>query len=48
LIYNYFVSGFGALIVLLAVYGWAQEPSVADPEDEDPPSGPSKELASVG
>jgi cytochrome c oxidase subunit I len=48
LIYNYVVSGLGALIILFALYGWTQEPSVADPEDEDPPAGPHKELANVG
>jgi cytochrome c oxidase subunit I len=47
-IYNYLISGLGGLIVLIAVYGWTQEPSVADPEDNDPPSGPQKELAHVG
>ena len=36
-----------------AIFGWALEPSVADPSDYDPPVGgsggePSKELAPVG
>jgi cytochrome c oxidase subunit 1 len=48
LIYNFFVAGLGGLIVLFALYGWTQEPSVADPEDEDPPAGPHKELVNVG
>jgi cytochrome c oxidase subunit I len=47
-IYNYLITGLGGIIVLIAVYGWTQEPSVADPEDDDPPSGPQKELAHVG
>ncbi len=41
----------GVLILILAMFGWALEPSVADDADFDPPSddaGPSKELASVG
>ena len=51
LIYNHVISVIGAVVILLGVYGWAQEPSVADAEDADPPDGPggeSKELATVG
>ena len=41
----------GAAIVLLGIFGWVLEPSVADDSDYDPPaegSGPTKELASIG
>jgi cytochrome c oxidase subunit 1 len=48
LIYNFIVAGVGALITLVGLYGWTQEPSAHDPEDEDPSAGPSKELATVG
>jgi cytochrome c oxidase subunit 1 len=40
----------GGLILLLAMFGWALEPSVADDSDFDPPpqgGEPNKELASV-
>ena len=40
-----------ALILLLAMFGWALEPSVADEADYDPPprtEGPAKELATIG
>jgi cytochrome c oxidase subunit 1 len=47
LIYMRAISVVGAVIVLFGIYGWAQEPSVADPDDFDPPSE-SKELATVG
>jgi cytochrome c oxidase subunit 1 len=47
LIYLRAISVIGAVIVLFGVYGWAQEPATADPDDFDPPS-PSKELAEVG
>jgi cytochrome c oxidase subunit 1 len=48
IIYNHIISVVGALVVLAGIYGWTQEPSVPDPEDEEPPSGGSKELATVG
>ena len=32
LIFNHVISVVGALIILLGVYGWVQEPSVADDE----------------
>ncbi len=41
----------GGLIVLLAMFGWALEPSVADDSDYDPPAeggGTNKELATIG
>ena len=48
-IYNRFVAVAGAAVVLLAMYGWALEPSTATPEDFDPPAdGTNKELASHG
>ena len=49
-IYNLILSVVGAAIVLLAMFGWAIEPSVADDSDYDPPAGgdTSKELATLG
>ena len=41
----------GAAMVLLSMFAWSLEPSVADDDDFDPPAadgGPSKELATVG
>jgi len=40
----------GAAIVILGIYGWVLEPSVADDSDYDPPTpaGTSKELTPVG
>jgi cytochrome c oxidase subunit 1 len=51
IIYTRYLAVAGGIIVLLAVYGWSLEPSVAEPDDFDPPAdggGPSKELATVG
>jgi cytochrome c oxidase subunit I len=44
------LSVIGAAIVLLGVYGWVLEPSVADDSDYDPPAstGSTKELTPVG
>jgi len=41
---------FGAVVVLLAMFGWSMEPSVADESDYDPPvdGGPTKELTTLG
>jgi len=50
-IYNLLLSVVGLAIVLLGIFGWVLEPSVADDSDYDPPvdgSGPTKELASIG
>ncbi|MGE0136844.1 MAG: cytochrome c oxidase subunit I [Ilumatobacteraceae bacterium] len=49
-IYDRLLIAIGAAIVLLAMFGWSLEPSVADESDYDPPApgGTSKELASVG
>ncbi len=59
-IFNLMVSVVGALILVIALFGWVLEPSVADETDYDPPgngngydppadgSGPTKELASIG
>ncbi|MCE9621829.1 MAG: cytochrome c oxidase subunit I [Actinomycetia bacterium] len=50
-IFNLMLSVFGAVILLLAAFGWVLEPSVAGHDEYDPPadSGDStKELASVG
>jgi hypothetical protein len=40
----------GAAILLLAIFGWSLEPSVADDSDYDPPAGgdSTKELANLG
>jgi hypothetical protein len=38
------------VVLLLGVFGWALEPSVAEESDYDPPApegGPTKELANV-
>ena len=52
MIYNHFIGVVGAAILLLAGFGWALEPSVADESDYDPPTpdadGPGTELATVG
>ena len=50
IIYNIILSFVGAAIVLLAGYGWALEPSVAEESDYDPPAGgdSTKELATLG
>ena len=49
-IYNLILSFVGAAIVLLAGFGWALEPSVAEDSDYDPPAGgdSTKELATLG
>ncbi|MEZ5223584.1 MAG: cytochrome c oxidase subunit I [Ilumatobacteraceae bacterium] len=49
-IFNRFLIVAGALGVLLAMFGWALEPSVADDSDYDPPAegGSNKELATIG
>jgi cytochrome c oxidase subunit 1 len=49
-IYNRLLISVGAALVLLSVFGWALEPSVAPESDYDPPSpdGPSTELATAG
>ena len=50
-IYNRLLIVAGGLIVLLAMFGWALEPSVADDSDYDPPAeggGTNKELATIG
>ncbi len=50
IIYSHLLTVAGGVILLLAVFAWALEPSVADDSDYDPPpqgGEPSKELASV-
>jgi cytochrome c oxidase subunit 1 len=50
-IYNLLLTAIGGLIVLLSMFGWALEPSVADDSDYDPPAdsgGATKELATLG
>ena len=51
LIYDHVISVVGAVVILLGVYGWSQEPSVADRRGRRRPRGPggeSKELATIG
>jgi cytochrome c oxidase subunit 1 len=46
---TYVISFVGVALLLLSMYGWAMEPSVADPGDYDPPAeGTSKELVVHG
>jgi cytochrome c oxidase subunit 1 len=49
IIFSKLLAVAGGVILLLAMFGWSLEPSVADDSDYDPPQGgePSKELASV-
>ena len=51
MIYNRLIGIVGAAILILAAFGWALEPSVADESDYDPAppdeSGPGSELATV-
>ena len=49
-IYNLLLSVAGLAVLLLAIFGWCLEPSVADDSDYDPPAGgePTKELATLG
>ncbi len=47
-IYNKILVAVGAAIVVLSMFGWALEPSMADDSDLEPPAptdGPTKELA---
>ena len=50
IIFNRLLAVFGALVVMLGMFGWALEPSVADESDFDPPAegGTTKELATLG
>jgi cytochrome c oxidase subunit I len=50
IIYNLLLTFVGAVIVILAAFGWAMEPSVADEGDFDPPAdgGTSLEVAVSG
>ena len=50
-IFNRVLCVIGAAVLLLAIFGWALEPSVADDSDYDPPAddgGNTKELATLG
>jgi cytochrome c oxidase subunit 1 len=49
-IFNLLLSVAGTGILLLAIFGWCLEPSVADDSDYDPPTGgdSTKELATLG
>jgi cytochrome c oxidase subunit I len=46
LIYSIPLGIVGGLLTVGALYGWAMEPSMPDPEDHEPPS--TKELATLG
>ena len=50
LIFARLLAVFGGVVILLAMFGWSMEPSVADESDYDPPvdGGPTKELATLG
>ena len=49
IIFNLLLAVFGGVIVLVSMFGWSLEPSVADESDFDPPSdsGSTKELATL-
>jgi cytochrome c oxidase subunit I len=49
-IYNKILIAVGAAMVVLSMFGWALEPSMADDSDLEPPApsdGPTKELAPI-
>jgi len=51
IIYDRLISVVAGGFLVLAMFGWAMEPSVADDSDFDPPdedAGPGSELATVG
>ena len=51
LIYTIWLMVIGFALVILTMFGWAMEPSVADDSDYDPPAddgGSTKELATLG
>ncbi len=51
IIFSHLLAVFGGFVVLLAMFGWALEPSVADQSDYDPPAddeSTTKELATLG
>jgi cytochrome c oxidase subunit 1 len=51
IIYTLYLAVAGGVIVLLSMFAWALEPSVADDTDYDPPAdggGTNKELATIG
>jgi hypothetical protein len=50
IIFSRVLIAVGGLMVLLSMFAWALEPSVADDSDYEPPSdtdGASKELATI-
>ena len=49
-IFNLLLCFVGLAVLLLSIFGWCLEPSVADDTDYEPPAGgePSKELATLG
>ncbi len=49
-IYNKILIAVGATMIVLSIFGWALEPSMADDSDLEPPApsdGPTKELAPI-
>ena len=49
-IYNKILIAVGATMIVLSIFGWALEPSLADDSDLEPPApadGPTKELAPI-
>ena len=50
IIFARLLAVFGGVVILLAMFGWSMEPSVADESDYEPPvdGGPTKELATLG
>ena len=50
IIFNHLLAVVGAVVVLLGMFGWSLEPSVADDSDFDPPTDgeTTKELVSLG
>jgi cytochrome c oxidase subunit 1 len=43
-IYSTILIVVGAALVILGIFGWALEPSVADDSDYDPPSAPGSSM----
>jgi len=50
IIFARLLAVFAGVVILLAMFGWSMEPSVADESDYEPPvdGGPTKELATLG
>jgi cytochrome c oxidase subunit I len=51
IIYNHLIAVVAGALLVLTVFGWAMEPSVADDSDYDPPTddaGPGTDVATIG